>query len=74
MNFAKFGTNIERVAERMIINQSLDTAPSGRTLLGSDEAVMNLRPQEKQKFLGHDGTFRLKAQSGHVAHLERMKY
>jgi len=61
MTFAKYATNIERVAQRIVTNQGLDTSPSNRTILGSDEAVMNLRPQLKEKFLDHDGSFRTKA-------------
>lgn len=45
-----FGTNHktgpERVADSIIKNINLDTSPSKRTILGSETAVLNLRPTE----------------------------
>ena len=48
MRFGSFETEAERVALVMLKNNSqIDTSPSRRTLLGSDEAVMNLRTTDK---------------------------
>jgi len=44
MKFAKHQTTIERVASNILDNKNLDPSPSRRTLFGSDEAVLDLRP------------------------------
>jgi hypothetical protein len=41
--------------------------------LGSDERVLDLRPLNHDRFLGHSGQFRTKQQTGLMEHLERMK-
>jgi len=73
MKFGSHSTNIERVASNILTNQKLDPSPSARTILGSDELVLNLRPLDNDKFLGHSGQFRTKPQSSIMEHLERMK-
>jgi hypothetical protein len=60
MKFGSHSTNIERVASNILTNQKLDPCPSARTILGSDERVLDLRPLKNDKFLGHSGQFRTK--------------
>lgn len=55
MKFGSHSTNIERVAHNILSNQKLDPSPSARTILGSDERVLDLRPLHSDKFLGHSG-------------------
>ena len=40
--------------------------------MGSDEAVMNLRPEDNSRMLGRPGHFRYKAQSSIQEQLDRM--
>jgi len=40
--------------------------------MGSDEAVLDLRPDLKDKFIAGEGHFRLKHQSGNMQMMERM--
>ena len=62
-----FGTNYktgpERVADSIIKNINLDTSPSKRTILGSESAVLNLRPVEQERQIGKPGKFRMGPQS-----------
>ena len=45
MKFGGHATGTERLAEVIIRNQSIDPSPSRRTIAGSDEKVLNLRPE-----------------------------
>ena len=56
-------TSPERIANSIIFNQKLDIEPSKRTILGSDIAVMNLRPLDETRMVGHTGPFRFKNQT-----------
>ena len=61
MKFGGHATGAQRVAETILKQQHLDTSPSFRTLAGSDEKVLSLRPTREDKMLGRPGPFRLKA-------------
>ena len=63
MKFGGHATGTERLAEVIIRNQAIDPSPSRRTIAGSDEKVLNLRPEIQDKFLGSPGHFRIKAQT-----------
>ena len=56
-----FQTGTERLAQSIMLSTSLDPSPSRRTQVGSDEAVMNLRPEDTAKMLGRPGHLRVKA-------------
>jgi len=60
------------VASNILENKQLDPSPSHRTLMGSDEAVLDLRPDLKDRFIAGEGHFRLKHQSGNMQMMERM--
>jgi len=64
MLFGSPRSGAERVAENISKNLSLDTSPSKRYILGSDIAILNLRPNDPDKIIGRPGRFRQKAQSG----------
>ena len=51
MFFGKAINPQERVLSNMLDNMQRDPEVSLRTLLGNDEAVMNLRPNDKSKFI-----------------------
>ena len=54
-SFMNFGSSnkldFERIQKHLRDNTLRDTKPSMRTLLGSDEKVMNLRPTQKDKHM-----------------------
>jgi len=48
MNFGiHFKNDFDRVYKTMYENQFRDTLPSGRTIMGDDLKVLNLRPLQK---------------------------
>ena len=63
MKFGSYQTGTERLAVSIIQNQGLDTSPTKRTSLGSDQKVLNLRPDDQTRMLGRPGHLRVKAQS-----------
>lgn len=70
MMFGSARAGPERVADKIRQNLILDTSPSKRFLLGSDEAILNLRPVDSDKWVG-SGRFRFNAQSGTQRFLDR---
>jgi len=60
MMFGSPRAEIERVVDSIQKNMYLDTSPSKRYLMGSDEAILNLRPVDSDKWVG-SGRFRFKA-------------
>lgn len=72
MKFGSFQTGTERLAQSILQSQALDPSPSKRTQLGSDIAVLNLRPEDQQRMLGRPGHLRVKAQSGIQQQIDRM--
>ena len=61
MKFGSHQTGTERLAESILLSQALDPSPSKRTELGSDIAILNLRPEDKTRMLGRPGHLRVKA-------------
>ena len=61
MKFGSYQTGTERLAESIMHSKGLDPSPSKRTLMGSDEAVLNLRPEDNSRMLGRPGHLRYKA-------------
>ena len=49
---AKIKTNRERIERQMLENQKGSPEVSIKSILGSDEEVLNLRPTDKSKHLG----------------------
>ena len=71
MKFGSYQTGTERLADSILKSQALDPSPSKRTALGSDEAVLNLRPVDETRMLGRSH-LRVKAQSSIQEQLDRM--
>ena len=59
------------MADSILRSQVLDPSPSKRTALGSDVAVLNLRPVDESRMLGRSH-LRVKAQSSIQEQLDRM--
>ena len=72
MKFGSHQTGAERLADSILQSQNLDPSPSKRTALGSDLAVLNLRPEDQSRMLGRSGHLRVKAQSSIQQQLDRM--
>ena len=72
MKFGSYQTGTERLADQIMQSQGLDPSPSKRTALGSDQKVLNLRPEDHSRMLGRPGHIRLKAQSSIQQQLDRM--
>ena len=72
MLFGSPRSGAERVVDSIKKNLNLDTSPSKRFLMGSDEAILNLRPNDPDKQVGRSGRFRHKAQSGTQRFLDRV--
>ena len=72
MKFGSYQTGTERLAVSIMQNQGLDTSPTKRTALGSDQKVLNLRPEDHTRMLGRPGHLRVKAQSSIQQQLDRM--
>ena len=73
MLFGSYRTGTERLVSEIVRNQTIDTAPSKKYLLGNDIAILNLRPAEVDKVVGRNGRFRQKAHSGEQRILDRMR-
>jgi len=67
----KFKTGIERLADALVQQGHLDPSPTRRTELGSDMAVLNLRPNDFARMLGAPH-LALKAKSSIQQRLDRM--
>ena len=72
MKFGSYQTGAERLAYSILKQQALDPSPSKRTVVGSDIAVLNLRPEDHTRMLGRPGHLRVKAQSSIQEQLDRM--
>lgn len=58
MQFGSYKTQAERVADQIVKNKEFDSSPSKRTLIGNEYAVLNLRPDQPDKYLARKGNFR----------------
>ena len=67
-----FQTGTERLAQSILNSGTLDPSPSRRTMIGSDVAILNLRPVDTSRMLGRSGHLRVKAQSGIQQRIDRM--
>lgn len=72
MQFGYYKTQAERVADQILKNKELDSSPSKRTLVGNEYAVLNLRPDEPDKYVARKGNFRMTGQSAAQSFLDRM--